>query len=186
MAKSSRFKHQYSKNASKLHKSVGEAIRSHPLLKHYISYQEYPVSRVNPSYKNNCHLFDWVIPDLKIVLECHGIQHYKHVPFFHKTKTAYLDQLKRDKEKKDAAEEIGWTYFVVKYDEELDVNELLDASIANTMPLKTPERSVKTLKNKTNTMTQVQKEKAREWRRKKYKESKEYFKKIKQNKDSSD
>jgi len=186
MAKSSRFKHQYSKNASKLHKAAGEILRSHRLLKHYKAYQEYPVSRVNPDYKNNAHMFDWCIPDLKVCIEIHGQQHFKMIPFFHKSDTAFQDQLRRDKEKKDAAEEAGWTYFMVRYDEELDVDALVDLVIEQSNTLKVPERPVKALKKQSNAMTQVQKEKAREWRRKQYKKSKEYFKKIKQNKDSSD
>ncbi len=33
------------------------------------------------------------------MVEVHGAQHYKHIPFFHRTKADYLLSLKRDKDK---------------------------------------------------------------------------------------
>lgn len=186
MAKSSRFKHAYRKNASKLHKAVGETIRSHPLLKHYTSYQEYPVSKVNPEYQNNSHHFDWIILDLKCVIECHGAQHFSRIPFFHKTEEDYQDQLRRDEEKKTAAELAGWSYFIVKFDEELDVDKLIGLAIANNTSLKAPSKPVKPFKNKSNVMTPVQKEKAREARKKGYQRAKEWQKKVKKERENKD
>ena len=51
MAKSSRFKHEYRSNASKLHKGVGDIVRSHALLKNYKAYQEYVKTIKKEIYK---------------------------------------------------------------------------------------------------------------------------------------
>lgn len=181
MAKSSRFKHQYSKNASKLHKSVGEAIRSHPLLKHYTSYQEYPVSRVNLDYHSNAHKFDWVIVDLKVVIEAHGKQHYEPVCFggISKEEAAkrYHEQVERDLEKKRAAEDAGWTYIAVKYDDTLDVERLADLAIANSTPVQR--------KTKKPRISEDQKEIARKRRKENYQRQKDYFKKLRHDKENS-
>ena len=69
---------------------------------------------------------------------------------------------------------------MVRFDEELDVDALVDLVIEQSNTLKAPERPVKTFKKKSNAMTQVQKDKAREWRKKQYKKSKKYIKKIKE------
>ena len=60
--KRTRFQHQYRKNASKLHKEVGDILRDSKILGHQEIYQEYPVNRVNKHYRNSSHHFDWVVP----------------------------------------------------------------------------------------------------------------------------
>lgn len=179
MGKTSRFKHAYRSNASKLHKNVGEIIRNHPLLKHYKSYQEYPVNRINPNFPDGKCKFDWVILDLKCVIEVHGQQHYARSDFFHKTEGEFEAQLKRDQEKKDAAEHAGWTYIVVPYNEELDVGELINLAIANNAPLNVPRSPLKPLKRETDTWARLQKEKARKIRKEQYRKIKKRRKESK-------
>lgn len=135
MAKSSRFQYKYRKSASKLHKAAGEILRSHPLLKHYRSYQEYPVNRINPDFKNGKCKYDWVIIELRVIIEVMGEQHAKWIPFFHKTEADFIAQQERDREKKDAAEDAGWTYIAVAHNETLDVDRLVDLAIKNSTPI---------------------------------------------------
>ncbi|MHA2069837.1 MAG: hypothetical protein ACXABY_36190, partial [Candidatus Thorarchaeota archaeon] len=52
---------QLAKNASKQHKYVGELLQENPMFRNYMIRQEYPVSRVNPSYESNREKFDWVV-----------------------------------------------------------------------------------------------------------------------------
>lgn len=128
MAKDSRFKYAYGKNASKLHKTVGELLRTDPMFAHYWSFQEYPVNRVNTSFYSGSHRFDWVIPVLKLVIECHGKQHFKLVTFDGNVDNAiniFEDTKFRDKEKKDAALAAGYRYITVSYKEEKDVTAAL-------------------------------------------------------------
>lgn len=121
--KTSRFQFQYRKNASSLHKAVGEILRLSPAFQNSISYQEYPVSKINPTYEDNSHHFDWVIPKLKIVIECHGKQHYEATSFTSNDDEAvssFSELKRRDNLKKKAAIEAGFTYVVVPfYDEKL-------------------------------------------------------------------
>lgn len=182
MAKSSRFQYKYRKSASKLHKAVGDTIRTHQLLKHYTSYQEYSVSRINSDYHTNSHKFDWVIIELKVVIEVHGQQHYMPVCFGGISKEEatkrYHDQVERDLEKKAAAEEAGWTYIAVRYDDTLDVDRLVDLAIKNSAPI-TPR------KKKSLGMSDDQKEFKRKIKEEQKAREKEYRKKLKKQRHKS-
>lgn len=118
--KSSRFQHEYRQNASKGHKKIGELLRSGPFAGFKI-YQEYPVQKVNKTFKDGrCH-FDWVILDLQVVIEVHGEQHYKSVRWGNITEEEAQENLRatkyRDSIKEDAAIQAGFGYVVVKHDE---------------------------------------------------------------------
>lgn len=176
MAKQDRFRYAYRSNSSKLHKAVGDTIRCHPLLKHYKIYQEYPVNRINPNFPDGRCKFDFVILDLMCVIEAHGQQHYERIPHFHPTEEAFQKQLQRDRDKKDAAESAGYTYIAVQYNEELDVDLLVDLAIQNDAPVEKKKKSPR--------MSDEQKQFAKSRRRQAYQSSKEYFKKLKHDKDS--
>jgi hypothetical protein len=47
---------------------------------------------------------DFFIPDLSILIEVHGEQHYKFVKRFHKTKAGFKKSQLRDQKKKDWCE----------------------------------------------------------------------------------
>lgn len=124
--KSRRFKYEYRKNASKLHRKVGDILRESITWGHYEIYQEYPVNRVNTKYANGAHKFDWVIPKLKIVIECHGKQHYEVQTFGAEIEdaiSAFNDQQYRDKAKKEAALQAGWIYIEIPYTLENKITE---------------------------------------------------------------
>lgn len=121
--KNSRFQFEYRKSASRLHKKVGDILRSSSLFMNYRIYQEYPVSRVNESFDNNSMHFDWVITDLHLVIECHGKQHYNKTDFSGKmTEDELLESFnelkERDAKKKQAALEAGYTYVEIPYTDE--------------------------------------------------------------------
>lgn len=110
--KQSRFKSHYAQTSSRLHKKVGETLKNDPTFFGLRKvYQEFPVSKINPSYQNNAHKFDWVVLDLKLVIECHGQQHYSEGLYTQ----SLAEQKYRDKQKMVAAEEAGFTYIVVPY-----------------------------------------------------------------------
>jgi len=106
-------------NASKLHRAIGQILIETDYFGNFSLYQEYPVIKVNPNYSSNAHLFDWAIPKLKIIFECHGIQHYHPAQFGGiEAEEALMNfniQKLRDRKKKNAAEEMGWTYVEVPY-----------------------------------------------------------------------
>lgn len=124
--KNKRFQYEYRKSASSLHRTVGEVLRNTEAFKHHKIYQEYPVNKVNPNYTNAKHRFDWVIPDLKLVIECHGIQHSVPIAFIDEdvleTVEKYREGIRRDKEKEEAARQAGYLYIVVDYTEEKTID----------------------------------------------------------------
>lgn len=125
--KNRRFQYEYRRSASKLHKAVGDVLRNSSLFNGYGLYQEYPVTRVNPSYESTAEHFDWVIPEIKLVIEAHGRQHYEVTDFSGKQEDgglgAYKSQRKRDEAKKEAALLAGYTYIVIPYTDEKIISE---------------------------------------------------------------
>ena len=89
------------------------------------------MSAVNRNFGSNREKFDWAILGAKIIIEVHGQQHYKPVRFGgideEQAKRNFSKLKERDEVKKKAAEEIGWAYLVVKYNEpNITEEELLE------------------------------------------------------------
>ena len=126
MMRAKRFRYEYRENASSLHKQVGELLRNSPLFKTQEIYQEYPLDKVNSKYKTRYH-YDWVIPKLKIIVECHGAQHYEPVAF-NGDENSSIEQFhalqRRDKFKKEAAIAVGYIYITVPYTSEKILSEI--------------------------------------------------------------
>lgn len=123
--KNSRFQYEYRASASKLHRAVGDCLRLSSM-KHYEIYQEYPVVRVNKSYDKSSHHFDWVIPRLSIVIECHGKQHYTPVAFdgdYDKAVDGFQALKDRDAAKKEAALAAGFSYVEISYSDIKRIDE---------------------------------------------------------------
>ena len=55
---------------------------------------------VNPAKKSVLYL-DFFIPNATMAIEVHGEQHYKFVPFFHKSKAGFLRAKARDRDKEE-------------------------------------------------------------------------------------
>ena len=55
-------------------------------------------------------------PELKLALEYNGIQHYKYVPYFHRSKETFHNQKYRDEIKKYKCRENGIDLIEVPYD----------------------------------------------------------------------
>jgi very-short-patch-repair endonuclease len=103
-------------SASSGHKALGNLLRSSSLFKGNKIYQEYPVNKLNPAYKSGREKFDWVILNLKVVIEVMGAQHYAPVTFGGRPSEAearFKKQVVRDSKKKLAAEEAGFTYVAI-------------------------------------------------------------------------
>lgn len=92
--------------------SRGESVIETILNKASIKFiREYIVPNVKPSFR-----YDFFLLDLNIFIEFHGIQHFKYIPFFHKTG---IGDLKRrqltDAIKKDVARTINVGYLQFDY-----------------------------------------------------------------------
>ncbi len=62
--------------------------------------------------KSRCE-FDIVDHTLKLIIEINGEQHYKFVPYFHKSKSDFTMQQVRDEEKKNWAILNGYTFIAI-------------------------------------------------------------------------
>jgi len=136
---------QTAKNASKLHKHVGDLLVE--LFPGYEVRQEYSVNQVNKSFHSGREKFDWVVLGLKIVVEIHGEQHYEPICFggmlMSKAKKIFEQRVVVDKQKQDAAEEAGFAYLVIKFDEKKITAEELSTRINEAMlKVETPEEIV--------------------------------------------
>jgi hypothetical protein len=189
--KAHRFNSSYRKNSSKLHKKIGEILRNGKLFSGFLIYQEYPVNRVNPNYHSAAHMFDWVIPDLHLVIECHGEQHYQPVTFGgiskEEAEVKLVQQKKRDTEKEEAALFAGYTYIAVPYTDlkTVDENYLWELYTKNRnddMPLIEHKEKEK----KVNFFQDKAKERAKAYRAEAYKRKKEWVAKIKQGRSQDD
>jgi len=63
--------------------------------------------------------FDMYIRSKDVLIEYNGIQHYQFTPYFHRTKTKFEDQKRRDKRKHRLAKKNGYQLIVFKYNEPL-------------------------------------------------------------------
>ncbi len=61
--------------------------------------------------------FDGYFPELGLVVEYHGKQHYEYVPYWHKTEAAFERRQWLDGWKAERARVLGLTYMEIKYDE---------------------------------------------------------------------
>lgn len=162
---------EFAKNASKLHQKVGELLNSTVPFKGLRIEQEVAVSDLFPDYPNNKERYDWVVFDLKIVIECHGVQHYKLQTFgagLEQATLAFQTQQFRDRQKEEIAILNGWTYLVVPYwdEKKIDGDYLLNlySSNENTKEVKVVEKKKAPL-----TDYQIeQKKKAKEYRHQQY------------------
>jgi len=118
--KLSRLNKEYRENASLLHKIVGDILYYGDTFKLYKIYQEYPVTRINPDFYNPQCRYDWVILDLKIVIEIMGEQHYKPVRWSRETSVeeaemSFQATQRKDEQKKNAALEVGFSYVALDF-----------------------------------------------------------------------
>lgn len=60
---------------------------------------------------------DFFIPDLQIIAEVHGAQHYRFIKHFHKTKTEFKIAKARDQTKKYWCEINNWIFIELPYNE---------------------------------------------------------------------
>ena len=67
--------------------------------------------------KDKLWRYDIYISSVNTIVEIHGSQHYKYHYVFHRTYEGFKQDQKRDKDKKEYAERLGYNYIVVDYRE---------------------------------------------------------------------
>jgi len=172
-------KFDYAKNASRLHKKIGEILETQSPFLGIKANQEVLVSSLFDSYSGK-ERYDWVIPSLFLIIECHGKQHYEVQTFGDSVENAIMnfqEQKIRDSKKKEIALLNGWTFIEVPYTDE----KILDAEYLWNK-FKTNENKEKIQKEEKKEVDLYREDRlAREkaWRRKQYRQSKEYKEQMK-------
>lgn len=151
--KKSRLARDTQKNASKLHVRVLELLVE--LFPNLNIQQEIKVSEINPSFGSNRERYDLCIPEMNIIVEVHGEQHYQNVCFGGITEEqARKNLLKRqevDYLKEKAARDNGWGYVIIKYTEKKITKEELLTKINVTInEIVVPEEKIEKEKIKIN------------------------------------
>ena len=100
-------------NPSSLHLKAREIIKS--CLPYCVVYEE--VSLVGCKLNQSVLVADFFIPQLSIIVEVHGKQHYKFTKFFHKTEADFKESIRRDQTKKDWCELNNITYIELPYNQ---------------------------------------------------------------------
>jgi len=159
----------YAKNSSKLHKKVGQLLKE-GFFGNYNSYQECPLQFINPKTKYRYRV-DWIVPDLCLVIECQGKQHYSITSWegkvtFEDIENFRLQQI-RDDRKREECINAGYVYLEIPYSDEKIINEDYLLEKYNTAKAAQP------------VVTTIEKpvDKAKEFRHKMYLKSKELNKK---------
>lgn len=112
---------EFAKNASRLHRKIGEILLSTSPFHKYELQQEVVVSSLFPSYPNNKDKYDWVIPELHLIIEGNGSQHYKASTFGASAEQAVMSfqsQKFRDGQKEEIAILNGWTFITISFQDE--------------------------------------------------------------------
>ncbi len=116
-----RYKNQYFTNesASKFHNRIRELFATEAPFSSLTCLQEVNVKDLVPDYSYHNHNFDWFIKELDVVIELHGIQHYKPINFGGESAARTIQSFRntkyRDSLKQAAAEEAGYQYIEIPY-----------------------------------------------------------------------
>lgn len=89
--------------------SKGEATLEEIFKKYNIEAKpQYNIPEIVANYE-----IDFYLPEYRLLVEFHGIQHYEYIPFFHDGNYTFEDQTTRDKMVRDAA--IRWKYNYLEF-----------------------------------------------------------------------
>lgn len=77
----------------KARKVIAEVFNSYRIL------EEVKLPGSTQTYKMSALFIDFYIPNLEIAVEVHGEQHYKYIPFFHKSLAGFAQSRVRDDSK---------------------------------------------------------------------------------------
>ena len=120
--KRTKWKNQYQKigSSSSFHEEVRSFFATDVFFKQLNCFQEVPVKTLVSEYPNGYDAIDWYIDQLNIVVELHGIQHYKMQSFgsqdsVYNQKKTFFNIRYRDNRKKTTLQEAGFTYIEISY-----------------------------------------------------------------------
>ncbi len=92
---------------------------------------------------------DFYIPQIDLAIEVQGDQHYRFVPFFHKDKNSFVEQLRRDKEKRCLCERKGVT--LLEISSPGDIKKIISCALSVIQKEETPDEFIAELKRHNDT-----------------------------------
>ena len=120
--KRTKWKNQYQKidSSSSFHENIRLIFTTDTFFKQLQCFQEVPLKALVPNYVNNLDAVDWYIDELNVVLELHGVQHYKMQSFGSKDsvynqKKNFFNIKHRDNRKKTFLQNANFTYIEISY-----------------------------------------------------------------------
>lgn len=110
-------------------KSTGEQKIEQWLIQNSIIYER---NKYFKDWDIGLHYFDFFLPDLNLVIEYNGRQHYVYIEHFHKNYDNFLYRQNKDLIKKKEALDKGLNYLSIKYVVLKDIDIILQKTIGST------------------------------------------------------
>jgi len=79
-------------------------------------------------FMNKAQKYDFYMPKYNVLIEYNGLQHYKHVDYWHKNGQTLKKQQYRDSIKKKYALSHGYRFLVIKYNDK-NIEEILSKNL---------------------------------------------------------
>ena len=102
--------------------------------KYNIKFKEQYIFKNQPKNIEFCR-YDFYLPDINLVIEYHGKQHFIFVNFFHNEFLDFLDRVKRDYDKMKFCKNNNINFLEIHYNQ--DINKIL-FNLRNTLKRETP------------------------------------------------
>lgn len=116
-------KRRYQNNKSSLHEKTRELIKE--MFPTSSVYEEITLPGSKKIGRPSLLYADFFIPELMLIVEVHGKQHYEFCTFFHKSKIDFLKSRKRDREKIEWCNMNNIKIVVLPYNEEQEWKNLI-------------------------------------------------------------
>ena len=114
---------KYLENKSSLHTKTREIIKE--LFPNLSVYEEVTLPGSKRIGRSSLLYADFFIPELMLIIEAHGRQHYQYCSFFHKDKMDFLNAKKRDLDKIEWCEINNIKIAVLPFDRKEEWKQLI-------------------------------------------------------------
>lgn len=109
--------------------SKGEQIIQNWLEEHSISFI---AQKYFKEWDIGIHYFDFYLPELNLIIEYNGVQHYEYNPYFHHSKENFIYRKQKDEIKKEKCLSEGINYLSISYKNYHHLQEILSHVISST------------------------------------------------------
>lgn len=123
--------HLQGQGCPKCSESLGEKKIDFILNKYAIEYErQYKIiTDLKLFGKQGCFIVDFYLPKENLIIEFNGKQHYVTVPHFHREKSDFLKQKRRDQKLRDWCKDNNINLLEIKYDQIDNIKEILSNHI---------------------------------------------------------